>query len=382
MTVEKEKTLIVSVPWPVRLFGDLQYFLGLPAITLALDLRTAVASTPRTDGRFSVSAAWIPEPLSFDPREAAEAFTQMPALSRALRAAPPRKERIQDGFDFHVISRVPWTEALPDSPALLAAWTVALLSLDAQLAELSANETAEAACRAYRYEPPTARWIPETYACILGGMLFLDPRTDSGTLPAATPAQVAPIDRALPGIVSCCAGPGGKDLDRHARAVRNTLSALSGIVKLQEGFNLRDASEDAVIPRLRELPEADAGVVYAHLAMRDLCRQAFELIESEYGIDDDRLAEMMDKQHEMLRDYLGYGVPEIEALISAATGAGALGSRVVPGTNSFIAVAPGREKEVISSVKQAGGHAISTAVATGMRAETVPARRFNGRKKS
>ena len=61
--------------------------------------------------------------------------------------------------------------------------------------------------------------------------------------------------------------------------------------------------------------------MYAHLAMRDLCRQAFELLESEYGIDDDRLVEMMDKQHDMLRDYLGYNVPEIEALILADSSA-------------------------------------------------------------
>jgi mevalonate kinase len=391
MTVEKGKTLVVSVPWPVRLFGDLQYFLGLPAITLALDLRTAVAATPRSDGRFTVSAAWIPEPLSFEPGEAAKTFPQMPALSRALRAVQPGKEKLperaaycarQDGCDFHVISRAPWTDALPDSPALLAAWTVALLSLDAQLADLSGNETAEVACRAYRDEPPAARWIPETYACILGGMLFLEPCTDSGALSAAKPAKVAPIDRALPGIVSCYAGPDGKGLDRYAQAVRGTLSALSGIVKLQEGFNLRDASADEVIPRLRELPDADAGVVYAHLAMRDLCRQAFELLESEYGIDDDRLVEMMDKQHEMLRDYLGYNVPEIEALIPVATGGGALGSKIVLGTNSFIAVAPGREKEVISSVKQADGDAVSVAVAPGMRAEMVPMRKFEGLKKS
>jgi hypothetical protein len=53
----------------------------------------------------------------------------------------------------------------------------------------------------------------------------------------------------------------------------------------------------------------------------------------------------------------------------------------VLGTNSFIAVAPGREKEVISSVEKAGGEAVSVAVATGMRAETVPTRRFDGPKK-
>jgi hypothetical protein len=153
------------------------------------------------------------------------------------------------------------------------------------------------------------------------------------------------------------------------------------MVKSQERFNLRDASDDEVIPRLRELPDADAGVMYAHLAMRDLCRQAFESLESEYGIDDDRLAEMMDKQHELLRDYLGYNVPEIEALIPVATGGGALGNRIALGTNSFISVAPGREKEVISSLKQSGGVAVSAAVATGMRAETVPTRRFEGPKK-
>jgi hypothetical protein len=379
MTIETGKTLIASVPWPVRLFGDLQYFLGLPAITLALDLRTAIAATPRSDGRFTVRAAWIPAPLTFDPAEAAKAFPEMPALSRALRAVAPRKEKLQEGYDFHVASRAPWTDALPDSPALLAAWTVALLSLDERLADLSGSETAEVACRAYRDEPPTARWISEAYACMLGGMMFLEP--GNPTLSLAKPAKVAPIDRALPGIVSCYAGAGGKGLDRHAQAVRDTLSALSGIVKLQERFSLRDALDDAVIPRLRELPETDAGIVYAHLAMRDLCRQAFELLESEYGIDDDRLAEMMDKQHEMLRDYLGYNVPEIEALIPVATGGGAISSKIVLGTNSFIAVAPGREKEVISSVKQAGGAAVSAGVATGMRAELVPVRSVEGPRK-
>ena len=139
------------------------------------------------------------------------------------------------------------------------------------------------------------------------------------------------------------------------------------------GFNLRETPADDVIPRLRELPDRDAGIVYGHLVTRDLCRQAFELLESEYAVDDDRLAEMVDKQHEMLRDYLGYNVPEIEALIPAAVSGGALGCKIILGTDSFLAFAPGREKDVISSVKKAGGEAYPVATADGMRVEALAA---------
>ena len=86
------------------------------------------------------------------------------------------KMELRGGFDFQVLSRAPWTEALPDSPALAAAWTLAFLSLNGRLEKLSGQRDGGASSAApTRTRRRTSRWTPEVYACVLGGMLFMEP---------------------------------------------------------------------------------------------------------------------------------------------------------------------------------------------------------------
>lgn len=362
MAGEQKDAVVISVPWPARLFGDLQYFLGLPAITIALDLRTAVSATPRGDDLFTLKAPWMPGPASVDRARAAEPLAEIPAFARAVRALQAAKISLPGGHDFQIVTRAPWVEALPDSPALAVAGVVSLLAAQDRIEEFSGADVAEIVAGAFQGEEPSARWTPEILTGVLGGTLYVEP----GQSPK-------PIERQLPGLLIGYAGRAPSEAPRQADAVRQTLVALGQATAVHPDFSLRDTGLDDVTPRLRELSDPDAGTVYAHLRSRDLTRGAYELLEGEYGFDDDQFGELLDDQHEMLREYLGYHVPDVEKLIQAAAGAGAIGSKLLPNTNGFFTFAPGREDAVLAAIRSAGGQAQPTEVTDGMRIEALRA---------
>jgi len=356
MTQAEARGLIVSVPWPVPLFGDLQAYPGLSTLTYAADLRTAIGVRPRSDRVWSVNGPGAPARFAFDSRRATR--VRMPSLSRALRAVGTSPERFESGFDFRLYTRS--VADLRDSPVLVSAWTVLLLALQGRLRGLSGAEAARQVCAGFEDPEERRRSLAGIYTCVLGGTLLVR----HGERP-----RVFPLERQLPGLL--IGYPGGR---REAaatvrRAVRRSDEALRAVREVLGSFSLEDTPLEEAVPALRGLPQDQAGIVYAHLRSRDLCRQAYDLLESEEGFDDDRLGEMLDACHEVLRDYLGFREPRIEGLIRAARGAGALGCKVLPGTGCFVAFAPGREDEVVAAIRKAGGQACAAPVSDGMRVE-------------
>jgi galactokinase len=362
MSDRTDAPLVVSVPWPVRLFGDFQYFLGMPALVAAVDLRTAISASPRPDDLYLFKTPWNPDPIAVDAAEAAEGKVGDPSIRRTLRVLAAKGMLPEGGYDFQLLSRVPWREALPDSAATAAAWTVALLGLGGRLASLSGNDVAGLVVEAFAEEQPSARPVPEIYAATLGGTLLVGP---------GDPPTVVAFDRNPPGLL-CCVVPGGMaERKPRSETVLRILQALAELVRLRPEFDVRRATIEEVVPAMSGMEEGISIVAYAQIVMRDLCRDAHRLMEDEHGFDDDRLGEMLDGQHEMLRDYLGCHAPKVERLLEAAMGAGNLGGKILTDASGLLLFAPGREDEVTRAVAEAGGEVHGAVVSDGMRVERV-----------
>jgi len=350
--------VIVSVPYPVRLFGDLQDSLGLPALMAAVDVRTAVGCVPRGDAGFTLRGDWVEGELCFDAEDSAPLAAASSALSHAFRKLHRRGLVPRNGCDFTLYTRLSPEEASGEHPVGAVAWILTLLALRGRLRELTGEETAELLIELLE-DSPAVRWAaPEIYACVLGGVFRFDP--------AARP-RATPLDRPLPGlIIASC--PARRAAPARASGA-TALAAVRHLERLLDGLPFVTASFDDVVRRLSDLAEQEARLAYAHLVVRDHCRCAWEMLAGELALDDDRFGELLDDTDDMLRDYLGVREPGIEMIMDAAVRAGALGCKVVPGTATFLAFAPTREDEVIEAIRRAGGRARRAPVSDGMRVE-------------
>ena len=351
--------LLISVPWPVRLLGDFQDVTGMPAFVTAIDVRSVVGANPRQDGLWQVTGGGLPAPIVLDPAGDAAPAAAMPSLARALAGLKARNVTLRGGYDFQVLTRAPWPVA--DSPALDVAWTAVILELHGLLRSLSGNELADYAMAGRAALELHARRFPEVCAAAMGGSLFVE----SGDSRA-----VKSCERKLPDMVLALPKAPAPPAPA-ADVVRAMLQSLLEMRRKWDAFDVRTTELERAVPMLNLVPPDDAGRVYSQLVARDLCRQAQELMEEETGVDDDRIAELIDGAHELLRDYHGLSSPELEALITAATGGGAIGCRVLPGLNAILALAPGRQKDVLDALRAAGADARGVAVSDGIRLEQV-----------
>lgn len=347
---------VISVSWPIRLFGDLQDLLRLPVVTMGVDLCTGITAAPRQDNVFRIAGGGLDEPLLVAPDGGTDFAARVPSFVTGLCAATAKKLDLKCGYDVEIHTRVPGLIDLRNCPVATVAWTVALLSLGGALTELSGEEVAEMVVGVMAEDARNEWGAPEIYACILGGILTTTWREK---------AFVLPVERSLPGMVvgySTQAGKAALEESAAEEAVGRLVSRLGA-----ESFTC--VSFDDVIEGLKDASEADARLCYAHLMIRDHCRYGRTMLDGPDEIDDDRLGEALDGTHEMLRDYLGINEEEVERLIDAANVAGALGCKPVPGTGMFIAFAPGIEERIVAAVREAGGEAHGAVISDGMRVE-------------
>lgn len=86
--------------------------------------------------------------------------------------------------------------------------------------------------------------------------------------------------------------------------------------------------------------------------------------------DVDALGELMNQNHGLLVE-LNVSSPELEKLIAASNGAGAIGAKLsgAGGGDCMLALAPGKTKEVSEAIKSAGGTPFPGIVGEGLRVE-------------
>ena len=172
MTGLPEGTKLVSVPWPIRLFGDLQEPLGLPVVTAAVDLRVAVGVMPIESGPCRASAPWHDDPVSFDPARPGDLPDTFQPLVAALNVLRDTGALPSQRVDLRLHSRAPEIGDLWRSPAVTCAWTVAVLSAGGNLRERSGAAIARLVEQAWEARTDAGDPPPELRTCILGGTLI------------------------------------------------------------------------------------------------------------------------------------------------------------------------------------------------------------------
>lgn len=312
--------IVVSAPGKVTLFGEHAVVYGEPAIAAAIDKRVRVKAVKRLDDAIRIEArdlmlAGFKALLSPNGSVTLEGESKkvLAALSYVKRAIELVQERygVKRGAHITITSEMPVGTGLGTSAAV-AVSVIKAYSLLAGL-DLSNEECADLGYQVELSVQERASRMDSTTTAI-GGILYIDPRGE-----------------------------------RCYESIKCT-SDLRGFVV---GYVSREASTGEMVERVKRLRERLPEVINLIIkAIGELTKRARGLIERgelyEIGM-------LMNINHGLL-EAIGVSTSRLSQMVYAARSAGALGSKITGagGGGCIIALAPGREEEVIAALKAIG----------------------------
>ena len=329
--------VLASAPAKIILFGEHSVVYGKPAIAAAIDMRTYVRAEFNKNGRIRIEARDIKTPgltVSFsedqiyfetDYGKAAEVLSY---VREAINLVMEEADR-QKGVTVSITSQIPVGAGLGSSAAVAVA-TIGAVSKLLGL-ELSGEEIARLGHRVELLVQGASSGIDPTISAI-GGFLHYE-RGSFEHLPFME----------LPIVVGYTGSSGStKEL---VAMVRETYEEMPDIIE----------------PIL--------------LSMGKVVDKAREILISE--LDEDirfrLLGKLMNINHGLL-DALGVSTKKLSELVYAAKTAGALGAKITGagGGGCMYALAPGKQNEVATAIKIAGGVPMITRISReGLRIEEV-----------
>ena len=347
----------VSAPGRICLFGEHQASLGFEAIAMAVDLRTTIQadSTESADGCMEVQvggATLQVMPGEGGGNDAHRYLWTAAELLKGRGASFPRQYR------FSLQASIPPDRGLAGTASCIVAWVLALLRASDQLESWSGNDIAAFAHEAQGATFGAVAPAVDTYACSLGGKIHVN-QDESVRVDSLTGAD-------LGGFVLGFPKDDADGVTNQRTLAERTEEAATALTAILPSFDLRRTPLEEAAPHLSSLPDDQAGVLYAHLTGRALCRQAAEMLHAQL-FERDRLGEMIDEAHSLLRDYLHVSSDQVEDAIAAAKTAGALGARACSNGIAILAYAPDEVKAVADTLRARGWKAHILSQADGAR---------------
>jgi len=329
--------VLASAPAKIILFGEHSVVYGKPAIAAAIDLRTYVWAEFNKNGRIRIEAKDIRVPgltVSFSDKEiyfetdygkAAEVLSYVrEAINLVLEEAS-----VKEGVTVSITSQIPVGAGLGSSAAVAVA-TIGAVSKLLGL-ELKKEEIAKLGHKVELLVQGASSGIDPTVSAI-GGFLYYQ-KGNFESLPVVE----------LPIVVGYTGSSG---------------STKELVAKVRRSFE--------------EMPEIVNPILNS---MGKLVEKVREIILSEYDKDIkfELLGRLMNINHGLL-DALGVSTKSLSDLVYASREAGALGAKITGagGGGCMYALAPGKQSEVATAIKIAGGLPMITKISReGLRIEEV-----------
>ncbi|MCO6040331.1 mevalonate kinase [Thermococcus alcaliphilus] len=329
--------VLASAPAKIILFGEHSVVYGKPAIAAAIDLRTYVKAEFNENGRIRIEAKDIRTPgltVSFtedqiyfetDYGKAAEVLSYVrEAINLVMEEAGKQK-----GITVSITSQIPVGAGLGSSAAVAVA-TIGAVSKLLGL-ELSKEEIAKLGHKVELLVQGASSGIDPTVSAV-GGFLYYQ-KGSFESLPVVE----------LPIVVGYTGSSG---------------STKELVAKVRKNYE--------------EMPEIIEPILNS---MGKLVEKAREVILAEYDkeIKFQLLGRLMNINHGLL-DALGVSTKSLSDLVYASREAGALGAKITGagGGGCMYALAPGKQSEVATAIKIAGGVPMITKISReGLRIEEV-----------
>lgn len=358
--MHKER-IVVKAPGRTCLFGDHQDYLGLPVIACAIDRYMMLTGELNNSQQLVVNMPDVGHKRSFkigkdngNPEQGDFLLTALKVLEK-YNCIPDR------GYDIEITSNIAINAGTSSSSALLLAWTQFLI------AAFGCNQTVTRELLsqlAYEAEV-TFHGNPggkmDQYSIGMGNIIYLE---TGDTLSYEMFQQpLSGLIVAESGIPKQTTGVLG-ELEKFARM------AMAEVELKHPDFELSEATEEKLPEYLKYVSEDLKIYLSAAIINHSITQQALQEFRKPV-LDSDRIGELMNRHHHILKDYLQLTVPKIDNMVDAALAAGALGAKIVGsgrGGSIVVLAKDGDQEKVVQALMEGGAeNAYAVSVDQGVR---------------
>ena len=357
----KRTRIKVSAPGRLCLLGEHQDYFGLPILAAAIDLRIAISGEKISSKLFKLDLPDINDQERFPVDQELSYSQERDYLKSAVNILRREGLVFSSGWGCEVHGNIPLNSGTASSSSLVVAWIKFLLEIAADKRAEQEDAIAELAFQAEvgEFQEPGGKM--DHYASAVGGIISLHFGKTLEVVAHPNPLGEFVLADSL--IRKNTTGTLGFIKSHVLRGIQQIRAALPGFA-LTSPVGIQEQAE------IEALPEVEKRLVTGTLMTRDVTAEGERLFQSS-KFDHVRFGDLLNRQQDVVRDYLQISVPKIDRMIEASIQAGALGAKINGSGQGgcIFAYAPGKAQEVVEALKALDTKPLIVHIDSGVRKE-------------
>ena len=335
----------ISTPGRICLFGEHQDYLGLPVVAMAISLRVNIIGEKRDDRKVIIHKPDLSETEVFS-LDNLDYANSRDYFKSGLRICQRMGLSFANGFECKIKSHIPIQAGASSSSAIVVSW----INFLAQLADLPPNwnpkTIGEVAYIAESEEFGEPGGMMDQFTTACGGLIHIKSEPE---------IFIEKINSELGSFVLGDSCEPKNTLNILDRCKNLRIEIFDKLKSVNPSFSLHTSSYEE---DLSYLNNKEQNLFFATLKNRDLLEKSLVELEKE-KIDHEYFGELLNQEHEILRDDLNVSTKKIESMLSASILAGAFGGKIngSGGGGCMFAYAPKNSEAVASAIESVGGRA-------------------------
>ena len=348
MNIERMKDKIVAIaPGRTCLFGDHQDYLGLPVIACAFDRHIKLEATKNNTETLVLHMPDIGKQRTFPLDTSNMTADKGDHLMAALKILKKYECSPNCGYDITVAGNVAINAGTSSSSALLITWTLFLVTAYGCNVPVTKEFISQIAYEAEVTFHGAPGGKMDQYSIGLGGIIYLE---------TGNQLEFEVFHKPLSGLIVAESGIPKDTTGVLGELKQKALLAINKVKEKIPSFEISKISKHD-LPKFRNYVSDDLKIYLdAAVLNHDITQQA--LIEFQMQeLDSEKIGQLMNQHHQILKEYLHITVPRIDAMIDGALNAGALGAKIVGsgrGGSIVVLAREGEQDKVIKALMESG----------------------------
>jgi galactokinase len=339
-----EKTLRISTPGRICLFGEHQDYLNLPVIAAAISKRVFIEGSKRPDSLISIQLPDIKEREEFSITLKIPYSKSRDYFRSSFNILQRNGFTFSNGIECKVHGEIPINTGTASSSALVVAWINFLTRMSDQKKQLAPELIADLAFKAEVLEFSEPGGMMDHYSTAMGGVIHL------------TTYPETKIERLNPNLGAFILGNSEEPKDTKnilARVKNGVMEVVSKLQIKNSDFTLQTISINLIDEYKNELSADQFKLLKGTILNKVITENAYQFLK-DFKNDQTKFGSLLYKHQIVLRDYLKISTTKIDRMIDEALNAGAIGAKIngSGGGGCMFAYAPVNPEKVLEAVKK------------------------------
>ncbi len=339
------RKIISRAPGRVCLFGDHQDYIQLPVIACAIDRLMQIDAVENGKKYFEVEMPDLDQKKIIPIKQNLDLIQRGDFLNIALKVLQKKNIIPDRGFHILITSQIPINAGLSSSSALTVAWIQFLITAFSNQ-KISPKDLALLAFETEVIQQGSSGGKMDQFTIAMGNTIFLDTHTN----------RFQYFDNLNLNLVVGVSGVSKDTFGTLSHLKSNTWKSINQVESQIPGFKIAKSKVKDLKKNLEYVETKLKSFFYATVSNHDITQRAMEALQED-ELNPNKLGELMNEHHYILKSYLKITPPLIDQMIDNANISGALGSKIVGSGGGGCIVSITKEKnkqKIIQAIKATG----------------------------